>query len=133
MGGCGSRACADRRRSSYRAMRGDRRPISLSGNCPNKYRHRFSWPAAVLRRTTEQQEGLAMSIKSGAGDASGYRLELVAEAGAHRIDVGIDRGREARIFPFGPHEQTANQIDVDADARRVTIDQVIVFGVAAGQ
>src|SRR6516162_2347595 len=59
--------------------------------------------------------------------------ELVAKAGAHRVDVGIDMGREADIFPLGAHEETADQIDVDAKTSGVTVDQVIVHGIRRGQ
>src|SRR3974390_1207218 len=56
--------------------------------------------------------------------------ELVAKAGAHRVQMGVrdlhEIGREADIFPLGTHEEVANQVDVDAKTGGIAIDQVIV-------
>src|SRR6266404_2862358 len=111
-----------------RAAPACRRPTSLSGNCPNWYRHRFSWPAAVLRRTTEQQPGSILS--TGSSDA---RSELVAETGADGVDVGVNYRRETDVFPLRAQEQAADQVDVDTQARGIAIDQMIVLGVVRGQ
>src|ERR1700692_4921365 len=104
MAQCASRASACRRRSSYRAARGRRRPISLSGNCPHWCRRRFSWPATVVLGTaTEQQAKSAMS--TGLDVILDQLSEFVAETDAERVDVGVDRRGETNVFPLRPQKQ----------------------------
>src|SRR6202023_3220848 len=111
-----------------------RRPISPSDNCQNWYRRRFSWPAAVLTRTTEQQPRPILSTGTGLapGFAKPIRSEFVAQAGADGIDVGVDHGREADVFPLRAQKQTADQIDVDAETSGIAINQVAVLGLVCG-
>src|SRR6516225_10665773 len=56
--------------------------------------------------------------------------ELVAKAGAHRVQMGVrdvqEIAREADIFPLGTHEEAADQVDVDAKTGGIANDQVIV-------
>ena len=56
--------------------------------------------------------------------------ELVAKAGAHRVQMGVrdvqEIGREAHIFPLSTHEEVADQVDVDAKTGGIANDQVIV-------
>src|SRR3569832_544147 len=59
-------------------------------------------------------------------EATGRSLkasELVAEAGAHRVDVGVDGGREADILVFKAGKEAGDQIDVDAETGRITEEE----------
>ena len=56
-------------------------------------------------------------------------LELVAEAGTRGVDSGADAGRKADIFPFGAHEEAADQVDVHSETSCVAVDQVAMHRV----
>jgi len=67
----------------------------------------------------------ASHLLAGAAAFAAGRSELVTEPGAHGIDAGVDLRGEAGIFPLRPHEQAADQVDVDAETGRIAIDQVV--------
>src|SRR6266478_8090179 len=67
------------------------------------------------------------------GTSNSVRSELVAQASANGVDIGVDRRREAKVFPLCPHEQATNQIDVDAETCGVAIYQMIMLGLRGAQ
>src|SRR5437879_5968801 len=90
-----------------RAAPACRRPISPSGNCPNWYRRRFSWP--VPTRAADQQAEAILSTASSGVRLTQLRSELVAYAGAHVVRTEghvLDR-QEFDILPLGAHEHIA--------------------------
>jgi hypothetical protein len=55
------------------------------------------------------------------------RSELIADTGSYGIDGGINRGCEADVFPLTAQEQTADEIDVNAEASSVAVDQAAIL------
>src|ERR1700716_226109 len=113
MAWCGSRACAYRRRSMYRAAPACRRPISLSGNCPNWYRRRFSSPRGPPRQQRHRTSRIICCQAGARAAAIGTcsRSELVADCRAQVVGLYgriLDR-KEFDVFPFAPHEHIAPQ------------------------
>src|SRR4051812_31814684 len=76
------------------------------------------------RERTEQQPKSAMSTGSMGADAGGS--ELVADAGAHGVDRGIDRGGEAHVLPLDAHEQVGEQHHVDTETAGIAVDEMRV-------
>src|SRR3954470_17656365 len=94
----------------------------------------MSRPPLHVTETVEQQAAPKLSTQSAdRSRTKSPRLELVTETGTDGVDAGIDRRREAEIFPFRAHEQSADQIDVDAEARGIAVDQMIVLGIETGE
>src|SRR4030088_1227303 len=85
------------------------------------------------QKTTDQPPGSILSTGSSGRRGDRVRSELVAETSAYGVDDGIDRRREANVFPLRTQEKTADQIDVDAETCRITIDQMIMLGLCRGQ
>src|SRR5450755_4141309 len=91
----------------YRAAPACRRPISLSGNCPNWYRRRFSSP----RGPPGQERHRTSRIISCQGGRAPCGSELVADCRAQVVGLDsrvLDR-EEFDVFPFAPHEHIAPQ------------------------
>src|SRR5882724_121698 len=86
-----------------RAARADRRPISLSGNCPNWYRRRFS---SIAR--TPDSSGIGPAALFAVKSVRALRgSELLTDAGAQIVGLNgrvLDR-QEFYVFPFAPQEQ----------------------------
>lgn len=90
--------------------------------------------AAMIRGQFDRpHDGRGATIPAGAPMREIARSEFVTQTGAHGVDVGVDLGCEADIFPLRTQEQAADQIDIDTEAGRVAIDQVIVHGIVCGQ
>src|SRR4030081_815307 len=85
------------------------------------------------RKMTDQQPGSILSTGSSGRRGHRVRSELVAETSAYGVDAGIDRRREANVFPLRTQEQTADQIDVDTKACGIAIDQMVMHAIRRTQ
>src|ERR1700675_449753 len=85
--------------------------------------------AAAVVKATLQQSRAILSTGRPARCRGRLRSELVAQAAAHGVDIYLSDIREADVFPLGTQEQTADQIDVDPQACRIAIQQLIVLSI----
>src|SRR5258708_9750921 len=61
------------------------------------------------------------------GFASRLRSEFIAQTNPDCVDVGIDRGGKADVFPLRPQEQARYQLHIHAQACGIAVNEVAVF------